>query len=79
MLKKGKKKIVKKITAIMALYGKDKHTCVLHFVPNVPLSNNGFSKKIHLISTYRLASTLSKALTTISMLEKNFLPKSSNV
>jgi len=49
-----------------------------HFVPRVPLSNNGFSYQTHCWSTYCLALTLSTALTTkLSPVQKPSLKNSS--
>mgnify|MGYP006928489034 FL=1 len=48
--------------------------CEWHLVPNVPLSNNGFSYQTHCWSTYCLAFTLSTALTTkLSPVQKSSL------
>lgn len=46
------------------------YTCPLG--PNVPLSNNGILEFTHLLSTYLLAYTLSKAFATIVSPSKNW-------
>ena len=49
-----------------------------HFVPKVPLSNNGFSYHTHWLSIYCLALTLSTAFTTkFKPVQKSSLKKSS--
>ena len=52
---------------------------MLHLVPKVPDSSNGFSKYTHRESTYKRALTLSNAFTTTSKPPQNSSSKTSSV